>query len=787
MKEFIRNFRKQFTVGLLNICSLSLGIMVAIVIGLWAINELSFDRFHKNKDRIYRTVLNATLSGNPVKVGTTFRPLGEQAKDEFPAIEDMCRVLFQAGNDIRIDGKLYQEVGICMADSNFFTFFTFPLKEGNPNQVLSSPDRVVISESAAKKYFADQDPIGQIIKFNWHDFVVSGIMKDMPKNSSLKTDFVFPFFDWFATNDWGNMDAYMTFFLLHEGVSAGSLEEPLTQLSYRKFEMFRNFGATYSLEPLSGIHFSTGMLSVSEPIIKGNKSLVMVFVLTALVILVISCINFTNLFVSTSFIRAKTIGIKKTLGAKKFRLMRDFYMETACYVLIAVYGGIALTGLAMPVFNNFTQSNLTLDFGSSRIYLFLAALFVFVVLLAGSFPALYMTRFNPLETLKGKFKGKKMSLLQKSLVITQFAASIALLIVVVFMQKQVNYILAYDLGFDKEHVIYVHAQDGFEKNFKSLEGEFLQEPGITAVSRKNALPTDWTQGWPIKGVPWGDTQQPVLMEICRVHPNYFDFFDMKIIDGENPFLSESSNLSMQDLKNVVINESAARLLGYENPVGEMIEAEYLGRFSIRGVVHNAHTKSLHQDVDPQIYFMLTEDTWWNPIFFFKISGDPQRAIAFIGQKWKEREGEYPFAYHFLDETYQQLYTAEKNAGKVFAFAMLITMLITVAGLFAMAYYATQRSMKEVAIRKVYGASIREIFVLLNRSFLLWVVIAFAIACPVAYYGLQKWLEGFAVKTSLNVWVFLLVGIVALLVTLLTTGYQTWKVATANPVKYLKTE
>ena len=785
MKEFIRYFRKQKTVGLLNICSLSLGIMVVIIIGLWSINELSFDRFHINKDRIYRIVLNATLSGNPVKLGSTFRPFGDQAKDEFPVIEDMCRVLPQNEDDIHIDNILYQSVGTFMCDSNFFTFFTFALKEGNPNQVLSTPDRVVISESAAKKYFPGQDPMGQMLKYKGQDFAVSGIMKDMPRNSSLQTDFVFPFFGWFATNDWGSMDAYITFFRLQEGITAETLAEPLTQLSYRKFEVFKNFGVTYSLEPLCDMHFSTGM--IGDSIIKGNQSLIMVFVLTAIVILIISCINFTNLFVSTSFIRAKAIGIKKTVGAKKLRLMRDFYMETACYVILAIGAGLILCTTIIESFNDFTQSRLVLDFESPQIYIFLTALLVFVVLLAGSFPALYMTRFNVLETLKGKFKGKNMSLLQKSLVITQFAASIALLIVVVFMQKQVNYILSYDLGFNKEHVLYVNAREGFSQNYKSLEGEFLQEPSITAVSRKNSLPTNWTQGWSIKRVPWNNTQQPVLTEFCRVHPNYFDFFDMKIIDGENPFLFESSDLKEKDLTNVVINESAARLLGYENPVGELIEADGAGRYIIRGVVRNAHTKSLHQEVDPQVYFMLTDEQWWDPVLFFKISGDPQRAIAFIEKQWKEREAEYPFVYHFLDETYQHLYTAEKNAGKVFAFAMVVTLIITVAGLFAMAYYATQRRMKEVAIRKVYGASIKDIFVLLNKGFLLWVAIAFAIACPVAYYGLHKWLEGFVVKTPLNIWIFLLVGVFAFLITLFTTGYQTWKVATANPVKYLKSE
>jgi putative ABC transport system permease protein len=258
---------------------------------------------------------------------------------------------------------------------------------------------------------------------------------------------------------------------------------------------------------------------------------------------------------------------------------------------------------------------------------------------------------------------------------------------------------------------------------------------------------------------------------------------MTIIDGTNPFFLESD-----DLNEVVINESAARLLGYENPVGEMIESEMdNNRRIIRGVVRNAHTKSLHQAVDPQVYFKLRDDRWWDPCIFFKINGDPGRAIAFIEQQWKEREADYPFEYHFLDETYQQLYTSEKNAGKVFSFAMLISLMITVAGLFAMAYYATQRRIKEVAIRKVYGASIKDIFVLLNKSFVFWVGISFVIACPVAWYALYKWLSGFVVKTPLNIWVFLLVGAVAFLITLLTTGYQTWKVATANPVEAIKTE
>ena len=787
MKQFIRNFRKQQTVGLLNICSLSLGIMIAIIIGLWSINELSFDKFHKNKDRIYRSILNATLNDAPATLGSMFKPFGEQAKEEIPAIEDRCRIVL--GNyEMTIDDVIHRSMPVFITDVNFFSFFTFRLKEGDIDNVLSAPDKVVISETAAKRYFADENPIGKMLKFQNTDFSVSGIMKDMPKNSSINADFVFPFFGRYINADWGYNDEYFTFFLLQNGTDPETLNEPMTQMAYGRFKPYEMIGATFSLESLNDIHFSSHTYdSITH---KGNKQLIMVFVLTAIVILIISCINFANLFVSTSFLRAKAIGIRKTVGAKAMQLMRDFYVETACYVVVAIGVGLALATFIMQPFNNFTQSQLALDFASPQLYLFLSALFVFVVLLAGSFPALYMTRFNVVETLSGKFKGKKISFFQKSLIITQFTASVTLLIVVGFMQLQVNHIISYDLGFNKENVMYVRGRGDFEgnskTNIKALDNEFLTEPSITAITRKgNSLPTDWSNGWGIDRIP-AENAMTHIMEMCFVSPNYFDFFGMEIIEGENPFFLESVTEN-----DIIINESAARLLNYHHPVGEMVEVnggvgDDSNRKTIRGVVRNAYTKSLHQDVDPQVYMKLSESQTGNYIFF-KIGGNPQRAISAVEKKWQERVPLHPFEYHFLDDTYNQLYTAEVNSGKVLAFAMLITLVITMAGLFAMVYYATRRRMREIAIRKVYGASIKNIFVLLNRDFLLLVAVSFLIACPLAYYGLYRWLEGFVVKTSLSVWVFLLVGVIAILVTLLTTGFQTWKAATENPVKAIKSE
>ncbi|MDR1021890.1 MAG: ABC transporter permease [Prevotellaceae bacterium] len=793
MKQFIRNFNRQKVVGMFNIGSLSLGVTVAIIVGLWSIHELSFDGFHKNKEQLYRMLCHATLNDVPRVLGSTFHPFGEAAKAEIPAIEDRMRV-YPHRSDIRVDNTLHPEINVMLADTNFFSFFTFPLKVGDPANVLSAPDKIVIGESAAIRFFAGQNPVGQSLQLEGHTFTVSGVMKDLPNNSSLQADLVFPPFD-HDNLIWGSNDVYITFFHIPDAEKIGETEKALTQIAYRNMPLFQMIGAYFTLEPLSDVHFTKTMISLTAT---GNKSMIRVFVLVALVILVISCINFTNLFISTSFLRAKSIGIKKSQGASKYLLVRNFYLETICYVLIAIGVGIFLAHLVLPAFSgftqhsdvntfaasatsgSFTQSALTIDLLAPELYVFLAVLLVFTVLLAGTFPAFYMTGFNPIQTLSGKFKGKNISVFQKSLIVVQFTVSIALLIVVFFMQKQVQFMMQYDLGFSKKNIIYVHGRERFAQNYEALKDELLKNPSITDVTMKNSLPTRWNQGWGISNVGSDET---TIMEMNYVEPNYFDFMEMKIIDGENPFYLESN--PDPSTTPVVINESAQKLLGLENPVEQIIMANSHQRMVVKGLMRNAHVRSLRDKVDAQVY-MKTRWYGWNPVFF-KVTGDPQNAIDAIRAKWQELEPDYPFEYHFLDDTYRELYEAERNAEKVFAFAMLITFIISMAGLFAMAFYATQRRIKEIGLRKVNGATLRDLLLLLNRDFVWWVAISFAIAAPVAYFSLQSWLDGFTVKTALSLWIFGLVGILALLVTLLTTSFQTWTVATTNPVKMLKNE
>ena len=776
MKQFIRNFKKQQTVGLLNICSLSLGVMVSIVVGLYAINELSFDNFHKDKENIHRAVFNFTINDSPTKMGSTYWNIGLMGKEKLPQIQDMVRVWFD-NSDLRIKSVFQSEIETYMVDPNFFSFFSFPLKEGDPETVLSSHDKAVISESAAVRYFSGNNPMGQVITIGGHDFTISGIMKNMPLNSSLQADFVLPFHGHYLEHPENTGDGYLTFLNIQKGADLQAIGNELTELLLEAMPMIRSANPYYTIEHLSEIHFSYGYFM--EKIVKGNKPMIMVLILVALVILIISCINFTNLFISTSFIRAKSIGIMKSLGANRAPLIRSFYGETACYTVIAIAAGIVISQFVLPIFNNFTGSNLIIDFTSIQLYLFLFLLFIFTVALAGTFPSLYITRFNPVETLKGKFKGKSVSLFQKSLIIIQFSASITLLIVVCFMQKQVNFMISKDLGFDKENIIYVHGRSNFgARNFDMLRDEFMKHSFITNVTSKNSLPSAWQNG---NGIGKAGSDEIIVMEMNQVKPNYFEMMDMNIIEGENPFYLESQDSIIP----VIINESAVKLLNLESPVNSILSVNGYMTVIVKGVMKNANVRSLRDEIDPQVYMKMRN--YWNSVLFFKYTGDPQQTIAVLKQKWQELEPDIPFQYHFLDDTYKLLYSSETNVGKVLTFAMLITFVISIAGLFAMAFYATQRRIKEIGLRKVNGATLKDLLLLLNRDFVIWVSISFVIAVPIAWFSLQSWLDDFTVRTTLSIWIFILIGIVALIVTLLTTSLQTWKVAQMNPVKTLKQE
>ena len=542
------------------------------------------------------------------------------------------------------------------------------------------------------------------------------------------------------------------------------------------------------MELVRDIHFSK-----TEPgfdnAVKGDKSFLQILVFTALVILIIGCINFTNLFISTAFIRARSIGIKKSQGAGRRTLILEFYKETAVYVFISVVGGLLLAMLTLPVFNNYTGSTTVLDFYNPQLYVFLFCLIIVTILIAGSFPAFRMTKFGIIETIGGKFRGKKMSAFQKALVIIQFTSSISLLIIVFFFGRQIDTLLSQDLGFDNKNVFYVNGWGAFGADYKSLRNELRKNPAIADVAMKQYdLPLRMGNGVGVRSL---DGDEAILIDLSEVSPNYFDFFDMEFLAGENPLWLETAANS----RYCVINEAAARALGLEdNPVDASFMYISIGQkliendgktYTVKGVIRDSYVKSLHETPGAQMYLNLSRDDH-NPIFIRTV-GNPQDAIQAMEKMWKEINPNVPFEYHFLDETYDAQYKAEMNARNVLSYALLITFIISAAGLFAIAFYSTQRRIKEIGIRKINGAKVTDLLLLLNKDVVVWVVISFLIACPIAYVFLYNWLDDFVVKTSLSWWVFLIAGVLSALVALITVSYQTWRTATTNPIESLKTE
>ncbi len=775
MKQFLRNFRRQRVVGVLNVCCLSLGIMVSLVVGLWAVNEFTFDNFYPYPDRTYRMGLNAELNSQPINTPGSHRFQGEMAMAQLPEIERMARVLFE-NIDPRVGDQYYPETRSIIADTSFFDFFGFRLKAGDPATVLLAPDGVVVDETTAKKFFAGKDPIGQPIEYSGRTFHVSGIMYDMPRNSHLQAHLIFPPFGNFNKD---SHDRFNTYLVLREGTDLAALEKSLTAMIIERIPPYKDLNVRVTLEPLAEIYFSHHPMG--DDAVTSDRGMVTTFMLMAALILLVSCINFTNLFVSTAFIRGKTIGVMKAHGASKGALAWAFYRETAVYVLISIVVGIGLAYLALPVFNQYTGSRLTIDFTWPVLYLLLIALAVVTTLLAGSFPALQMTRFPIMETLRGKFRSKGVSPFQKGLIVLQFATSIFLVVVVLFFGRQVRFLLDQELGFNKESVVYVSQWDDAAKNFATFRAEMIQHTGIADITMQRGKLTEWNSGGVVSKE---DSADELLVEQCLIAPNYFEFFEMPLVSGENSLLLENPD------GYCVINQQMAKLLGFGNDaVGKSIHESNSNRnYTVTGVVRNAQTRSLHAEVDPQFYYK--DDYNRNPSvkqIYFRLTGDPRQGLAAIERKWKETVADQPFSYHFLDDDYRAFYSSEMSTRRVLGYALIITLLITAAGLFAMAYYSAQRRIKEIGIRKINGATVGNLLVLLNREVVWGVAVSFVIACPVAYFFLGHWLEGFVARTPLSWWVFALAGLAACVVALLTVTFQTWKTASANPIDSLRSE
>ncbi len=778
IKTLLKNFFKHRITNFLSVGGLSLGMAIALLLGWWAINEMKFDRFHADSDKIYRVCRGGYINNETMKIGSVFAPLSQAAKDRLPQIEESVRVTTTGKERFQVGEVINYEESIYLADTNFFQFFSFPVKTGDINSCFKDPDQIVLTESFATKYFGNKNPIGETVNVFNRDWQVSAVMYNIPYNSHLHFDAlgVLSGVPGLANNNWGNRDMYGTYLKIVNNADTEELAKSITELARENFPYYIQMDISHFLQPLSDIHFNTEYFRFDYAV-KSDKRFVMIFLFMAVAILIIACINFTNLFISTSFLRAKSIGLKKATGASKGSLIREFFIETSMYVLLSAAGGIGLASLFLPMFNQLADSNISFDFSDVYLISLLFGITVLTIITAGTFPAFYLTKFNPALTLKGKFNGKNVSVLQKGLVILQFAASIVLLITVVSIKKQVHFVQSADLGFNKSNVVYVDAYGAFSESYETVKQELERNHEVLEVTAKNCLPSDWNQGM---GVSTYETREdPYIMEVCGIKNNYLQLMDIQIVEGENISKYHDS------LNYVMINEQAAAALGLANPIDETIyQADQ--PLIVKGVIQDIKSKSLHSRVDPQVYHKL-RDVHRSNVVMIRITDDTQSAIEVIREKWLEVNPMFPFEYHFLDDTYDGLYQNEIRAGRIVTWGMCIALFITMIGLFAMARYSTEKRTKEIGLRKVNGAEIFDILILLNKDFLKWVIIAFIVSIPISWYLVNSWLNSFAYRTSLSWWIFAMAGVTAVLISLATVSWQTFLAATRNPVEALRYE
>lgn len=777
-----RNLMKnKFYTGI-NIFGLAIGLAVGIMILLWVQNELSYDSFNKNADNIYK--INSHLgSGTGAQIWSSApAPLAVFCKQSIPDVANAVRLkkrydqlLFTNGNN------KFLETNTAFVDPSFFSVFSFDLLKGNPAQPFNGDNSIVITASTAKKYFGNDDAVGKILKTDKDNFVVSGVLKDFPENSSINFDMLFPM-SLFAKNfggngTWKTIDEdlgnyqYDIYLQLQKNASPETVAKKISKIfNDKKGEA--DAGTFFTLQSLKSLHLITA---------EGNTSAlqtVRIFLIIAILILIIACINYVNLSTARSMLRSKEVSMRKIIGASKYQLFIQFIIESAVLFIIASALAFLIIYLLLPLYNNISGKQLVFDLSNADVWIVIGST-ILGTLISGSFyPALLLTSFKPLQALKGKLSiGIGTTSFRKVLVVTQFVFSVLLIIGTIVITKQLQYIKEKDLGYDKEQVFSVGLTQALHDHFTAVRNELMKQPSILGVAASDAsvIGVNGTTGdtyW--DGKPQGST---FLIHTNGIDENFIPLLKMKMVAGKNFSGAPSDSLHF------ILNETAVKQAGIKDPIGKSFTLwQYKG--TIIGVVKDYNYTSLKESIEPSIFYY--DPPNWT--MYVKTKGkDASAAIAAAQKVWKEYDASFPFQYSFLDDQYNKLYQADERAGILIKVFAAVAILISCLGLFGLITFTAQVKTKEIGIRKVLGASVSSITNLLAKEFLLLVLIAFVIAAPLAYYFMHKWLQDFAYRINITWWMFAVAGFGALLIALLTMSFQAIKAAIANPVKSLRTE
>lgn len=789
----------------INLFGLTVGLSCCLLILSYILNELSYDKYNKKADRIYRVTRSFLKQDGTVALhlSSVAPPFGPLLKNDFPDIEKMTRMLSNSNSAIRYGDKKFNEKTVFWADENLFDVFTETVVKGNPRTALAEPYTVMLTEEMAKKYFGNEDPMNKVLLMDGQfQFKITGVYKKFPANSHVHPEILLSFNSLKDTSiygeknlqtNWSN-NSFITYLLFPKNYPVEKIEAQFPSFIDKHMDRTgfpagvkpSDFTKLY-LQKLTDIHLRSHLDDEIEE--NGDITRVYIFAVIALFILLIACINYMNLSTARSVLRSKEIGIRKVVGAQRKEIITQFLSESVLLTAMALVLAIIITWLTLPLLNELSAQKLSIQL-LHRWYIILPVLLTpFVVgTISGIYPALFMSSFQPIKVLKGVFKVKNTVFsFRKVLVVTQFAISIILIISTVIVFKQLGYIQTKNLGYDREHIITMSYPAALGNNYESFRNELLSNTSIKNVTRTSRIPTGRLLDAMGTQTVAGDSSNPVdiNLKFLRADYDFIPAYNIGMADGRN-FSREYGT----DTSAFVINAAAAQLLGWGKK-GEAIGKDLIyggQRGKIIGVMNDFHFETLHEKISAMILLLPPPSV--NPYgrISIKINGaNLKNALAHIEQTWRRLLPETPYDYTFLNERFDNLYRAEQRQGTIFTIFSLIAIFIACLGLFGLSAFTITQRVKEIGIRKVLGASIGSIVALLSKDFLKLVGVAAVIAFPVAWYAMNSWLQDFAYRINVQWWVFIAAGIVAALIAFVTISFQAIKAARSNPVKNLRTE
>ena len=778
-----RNLLKNKFYSLINITGLTAGLAVGILILLWVQDELGFDSFHKKTAEIYR-LENMVGTGASTQIWqATAAPIGVLGKKEIPIIKDVARIAYNSDYSLfKFKDKVFNEGNNGYVDPSFFSMFDFNLVKGNAANPFPDNNSVVLTETVAKRYFGEEEPIGKVISADDKiNFTVTGVIKDFPKNSSISGDMFFPMLLRAKTmyegrpagetmdNDFHQYN-YATYLQLQPGASLTDLPKKLRDIHLRVKP--DDVDIAYLLLPLSKMHLYKADGT------EGGIETVRMFGIIALVILVIACINYVNLSTARSMLRSKEVSLRKIVGAAKLQLFMQFIVETMLLFLIAAILAIGLMYLLLPVYNRISGKELLIDFSTFHIWKIIGFTVIGTLVASSIYPAMLLSSFEPIKALKGKMSARISDVLfRKILVVTQFSLSVILIASTFIISNQLNYIRSKELGYDKSHVLSVNMR-GMNEHYDAVKAALMKQPGITDVTRasSNVVSIGGQTGdnyW--DGKKEGET---MMVRPMAIDKDFIPFFKMKLQAGNN-FTG-----TVADSAHFILNETAVKVAGIKDPIGKKFKLwKTMG--TIAGVVKDFHFASMKYKIEPVVFYYFPNDM--GRIYIKTTAANAASSIAASEKIWKKYNPDFAFDYAFLDDTFNELYKSEQQTGFLFNAFAVIAILISCLGLFGLAAFTAQRRNREIGVRKVLGATVTGVIRLLAKDFIKLVLVAIVIATPLTWYMMNKWLQDFAYKTTISWMVFLLAGLIAIAIALITVSFQAIKAAIANPVKSLRTE